>query len=97
LGDFHGKPRADPGSGDDTPSRESRHGSGFVSRFASVLLILFGVALAGPGVCYMGLMRTKVDASVPLIFMAGLSMIAGGAIWLSEIVRARRARHRRQG
>jgi hypothetical protein len=36
-----------------------------------------------------------VDLTGPLIFMAGLLMIAGGTVWLSEIGRARRARRRR--
>jgi predicted phage tail protein len=80
-----------------TPSKDPGNWSGFLSGVASVLLILFGVALAGPGVCYLALTRTTVDATVPLIFMAGLSMIAGGIVWLSESRRARRARRRRQG
>lgn len=95
LEDVRRKPRADPGSGG-TPSKEPGNGSGFLSRCASVLLILFGVVLAGPGVCYMALTRTKVDAFVPLLFMVGLTMVAGGIVWLSETGRARRAR-RRQG
>ena len=91
LDDVRRKPRAAPDPEDDTPQRRF----GFLSGFVSVLLILFGVVLAGPGVCYMALTRTKVDAFVPLLFMLGLTMVAGGIVWLSEIGRARRARGRR--
>jgi hypothetical protein len=93
--DFRRKPPAGPGSASGTAGEEPGDRSGFLSRCASVLLIVFGGVLAGPGACYYALAYTTVDLTGPLIFMAGLAMIAGGIVWLSETGRARRARRRR--
>jgi predicted phage tail protein len=93
LNDFGRKLRPATNPDDGAPPQRS----GFLSRCASVLLIVFGAVLAGPGVCYLALARTKADLFVPLLLMLGLTMVAGGIVWLSEIGRARRARRRRQG
>src|SRR4051812_34105089 len=90
LEDVRRTPPAGPGSAGVAPGDRS----GFVSRCASIVLIVCGSALAGPGTCYLALTRIKVDFTGPLMFMAGLLMIAGGSVWLSEIGRARRRRRR---
>ena len=92
--DLRQKPLAGLGFGGGTPGEEPGNRSGFLSRCASVVLIVFGGVLAGPGTCYLASASVTVDLRAPLIFVAGLLMIAGGSIWLSEIGRARR---RRQG
>jgi hypothetical protein len=95
--DFRQKPPSVPGSAGGTAGEGPGDKSGFLSRCVSILLIVFGVGLAGPGFCYYSSTHIAVDFTSPLIFVAGVLLIVGGSIWLSEIGRARRARRRRQG